>query len=143
MQRQAGTGPRNTTTAGDDRHFVRMAVMDHTASFTVLSRSWSTATGLDLSTSTVCCYLLRAGLVARMPLCRLPLSRDHQRLRLQWAHEHHHWCAEWQNVVFLDESHFKMSYNDGCIRVQHYVGEHNLRACILQRHRGPMPSVMV
>ena len=36
-----------------------------------------------------------------------------------------------------------MSYNDGCIRVRRYAGEHNLRACILERHRGPMPNVMV
>ena len=42
-----------------------------------------------------------------------------------------------QNLVFSDESHFNMSCNDG-----RYAGEHNLRACILQRHRGPMPSVM-
>ena len=82
-QRQAGTGPRNMNTAQDDRHLVRMAVMDCTASSIVLSQHWSTATGLDLSASTVCQRLLRAGLVACMPLCRLPLSRDHQCLRLQ------------------------------------------------------------
>ena len=36
-----------------------------------------------------------------------------------------------------------MSYNDGRIRVRRYAGEHTLRVCILQRHRGPMPSVMI
>ena len=36
-----------------------------------------------------------------------------------------------------------MSYNDGRICVQCYAGERNLRACILQQHRGPTPSVMV
>ena len=36
-----------------------------------------------------------------------------------------------------------MSYNDGHIRVQRYAGECSLRACILQRHRGQTPSVMV
>ena len=62
---------------------------------------------------------------------------------MQWANERHLWLAEWRNVVFLDESRFNMSYNDGRIRVRRYAGEHNLRACILQWHRGPMPSVMV
>ena len=119
-----------------------MAVTDHTALSIVLSRCWSTATGLELSASTVHRHLLRAWLVARMPLCRLPLSRDHQCLRLHWARECCHWRAEWQNV-FSDESRFNMSYNDGCIHVWWYAGERNLRACILQRHRGPMPSVMV
>ena len=116
-----------------------MAVTDRTASSIVLSRCWSTATGLDLSASTVHGRPLRAGLVARMPLHRLPLSRDHECLRLQWARERSHWRAEWRNVVFSDESRFNMSYNDGPIRVRHYAGERNLRACILQRHRGPTP----
>ena len=46
-------------------------------------------------------------------------------------------------LVFSDESRFNMPYNDGSIRVRRYAGERNLRACILQRHRGPTPSVMV
>ena len=54
-----------------------------------------------------------------------------------------HWCAEWQNVVFSDKSHYNMYYNDGCIHVGPFAGECNLRACILQWHRGPTPSVMV
>ena len=142
-QRRAGTGPRNVTTAQDDRHLVRMAVTDRTASTTVLSRRWSTATGLDLSASTVHRRLSRAGLVAHMPLRRLPFSRDHQRLRLQWARERRHWRAEWRNVVFSDKSRFNMSYNDGRIDVRRYAGERNLRVCILQRHKGPTPSVIV
>ena len=48
-QRRAGTGPRNVTTARDDRHLVRMVMTDRTASSTVLSRRWSNAMGLDLS----------------------------------------------------------------------------------------------
>ncbi|KAJ4447701.1 hypothetical protein ANN_09709 [Periplaneta americana] len=96
--------------------------------------------GVDLSASTVRRYLLRAGLVARMPLRRLPLSRNHQRLRLQWTRERRHWRAEWQNVVFSDESRFNLYYNDGRMRVRRYRGERNLRACIVERHSGQMPS---
>ena len=142
-QRRASTGPSNVTTARDDRHLVRMDVTDRTASSTVLSRCWSTTTCLDLDASTVRRRLLRAGLVARMPLRRLPLPRDHQWLRMQWARERRHWRAEWRDVVFSDDSRCNMSNNDGRIRVLRYTGERNLRACILQRHRGPTPSVMV
>ena len=102
-----------------------------TASSTVLSRLCSTAMGLDLSTSTVRRRLLRPGVVARMPLRQLPLSRDHQRLRLQWARERRHWRAEWRNVVFSAEYRFLISYNDGRIRARRYAGERKLRACIL------------
>ena len=97
-QRIAGSGPRNVTTARDDRHLVRMAVTDCTAPSTALSRRLESATDLDLYTSTVRRHLLRAGLIARMPLRRLPLSSDPQRLRLQWARERSHWRAEWRNV---------------------------------------------
>ena len=45
--------------------------------------------------------------------------------------------------MFSDESRFNMSYNDGRIRVRRYAGIRNLRTYILQRHRGPTPSVMV
>ena len=76
-QRRAGTGPHNMTTARDDRHLIRMAVMDRTASSTVLSRRSSTEAGLDLSASTVGRLLFTAGLVARIPLLRLPLSREY------------------------------------------------------------------
>ena len=37
-QRRAGTGPRNVTTARDDRHLVRMPATDRTAASTALSR---------------------------------------------------------------------------------------------------------
>ena len=71
------------------------------------------------------------------------IAQRQQRLRLQWARERRHWRAEWRNVVFSCESRFKMSYNDGRIRIRRYDGERKLRTCILQRHRGPTPSVMV
>ena len=109
----------------------------------MLSQRWSTATGLDLPASTVLRRLLRAGLVACVPLRRLQLSRDHQRPRLQWARERRHWRAEWRNVMFSCESRFNMSYNDGRICVRRYAGERNLRTCILQRHRRPTPSIIV
>ena len=118
-----------------------MTVMIHTASSTVL-------VNVGVLQQVRTCLLqqfvsLSAGLVACMSLCRLPLSRDHQCLKLQCTHEGHHWRAEWQNVMFLDESGFNMFYNDGCIIVRRYTDQLNLRACILQQHRGPMPSVMV
>ncbi|KAJ8895126.1 hypothetical protein PR048_000451 [Dryococelus australis] len=75
-----------------------MVVTDSTASFTTLARHWSTATGVDLSASTVRRRLLRAGLAARMPLRRLPLSKNHKRPRQQWARDRCRWRTEWRNV---------------------------------------------
>ncbi|KAJ8879118.1 hypothetical protein PR048_019724 [Dryococelus australis] len=139
-QRRVGTGPRSVTTVRDDRNLVRMAVTERRASSTVLARHWSTVTGVDLSASTVRRRLLRAGLV---PLRRLSLSRDHKRFRLQRARERRRWRVEWQHVVFSDEYRFNLSYSDGCIRVRRYRGDRILAACIVERHSGQMPSVMV
>ena len=36
-----------------------------------------------------------------------------------------------------------MSYNDDRKRIRRYACERNLKACILKRHRGPTPSVIV
>ena len=127
--RRASTGPRNLTTARDDLHLVRMA-MEYCYGFGAVCFKSSSLS-------------FEGWTVARMPLHRLPLSRDHKRFRLQWACERCHWRAEWRNVVFSDESRFNMSYNDGRIYARRLAGVRNLRACILQRHRGPTPSVMV
>ncbi|GFV50086.1 mariner transposase [Trichonephila clavipes] len=35
-----------------------------------------------------------------------PLTTNHRRLRLQWAHEHRAWQANWHQAVFSDESPF-------------------------------------
>ena len=75
--------------------------------------------------------LLRAGLVARMPLHRLPLSRDHQRLRLQWALERRHWRAEWRNVVFSVESRFNMSWPHTCSTLRSWTQSESLHSSVV------------
>ena len=127
-------------TARDDRHLVRMAVTGRT---TVLSGSWSTATGLDLSASTVRPRFFRAGLVALCHCVGSLCPETNNASDCNGHVERRHWRAEWRNVVFSNESRFNMSYNDGRICVRRYAGERNLKVSILQRHRGPTPSVMV
>ncbi|KFM57147.1 Transposable element Tcb1 transposase, partial [Stegodyphus mimosarum] len=87
--------------------------------------------------------LLQCGLRARTPLYRIPLTHDHRRLRLQWANQHRDWRADWQHVVFSDESRFNLWYHDGRIRVRRYAGERHLPECIIERHSGRTPGVMV
>ena len=87
--------------------------------------------------------LLQRGLRARTPLYRIPLTLNHRRLRLQWANQHRDWRADWQHVVFSDESRFNLWYHDGRIRVRRYAGERHLPECIIERHSGRTPGVMV
>lgn len=141
--RQRGTGPRYHTTAREDRHLYRMAITDRTATSTTLAQQWNTVTSHSMSASSVRRRLVQRGLIARRPLLRLPLTLDNRRLRHLWGVEHRHWRAEWQQVIFSDESRFNLSNNDGRIRVRRHRGERNLEGCIRQRHTGPTPGVMV
>ncbi|PRD34954.1 UNVERIFIED_CONTAM: Transposable element Tcb2 transposase [Trichonephila clavipes] len=73
--------------------------------------------------------LLHRGLRARVLLYRIPLTANHQRLRLQWAHEHKAWQADWHQAVFSDELRFNLWDHDGRILVRRYAGEHCLPEC--------------
>ncbi|GFU38713.1 transposable element Tc1 transposase [Trichonephila clavipes] len=74
---------------------------------------------------------------------RIPLTANHRWLRLQWAHEHRAWQAYWYQVVFSDESRFNLWDHDGRIRVRRYAGERCLSECVIERHSGLTPEVIV
>ncbi|GFV84116.1 transposable element Tcb2 transposase [Trichonephila clavipes] len=141
--RKSGSGPRNVTSAPDDRRLVRMAQTDPTASSRQLAAQWSTATGVSLCASSIQRRLLQRGLRARIPLCRIPLTQNHCHLRLHWANVHRSWRADWQQVVFSDESRFNLWPHDGRIRVMRYAGERHISECIIERHSRRTPGVMV
>ncbi|GFT29983.1 transposable element Tc1 transposase [Trichonephila clavipes] len=53
------------------------------------------------------------------------------------------WAAEWNEVVFTDESHICLQHHDGWIRVWRHRGERMFNSCIVHRHTGPAPGIMV
>ncbi|GFT55009.1 transposable element Tcb1 transposase [Trichonephila clavipes] len=53
------------------------------------------------------------------------------------------WVAEWNEVVFTDESHICLQHHGGRIRVWRHRGERMLNSCVMHRHTGPDPSIMV
>ncbi|GFX22635.1 transposable element Tc1 transposase [Trichonephila clavipes] len=72
-----------------------------------------------------------------------PLTENPRRLRLQWAHEHRAWQADWPQVVFSKESRFNLWDHDGRIHVRRYAGERCLPECVIERQSGLTPRVMV
>ncbi|GFV97798.1 transposable element Tc1 transposase, partial [Trichonephila clavipes] len=120
-----------------------MAVNDRTAFSRQLAARWCTATRVLMSASSILRRLLCRGLCARVPLYRIPLTVNHRRLRLQWAHEHRAWQADWYQVVFSDESRFNLWDHDGRIRVRRYAGERCLPECFIERHSGLTAKVIV
>ncbi|GFX45274.1 transposable element Tc1 transposase [Trichonephila clavipes] len=120
-----------------------MAQTDRTAFSRQLAAQWSTATRVSLCASSIRRRLLQRGLRARIPLYRIPLTQNHRRLRLHWANVHRSWRADWQQVVFSDKSRFNLCHHDGRIRVRLYGGERRIPECIIERHSGRTPGVMV
>ncbi|GFW48468.1 transposable element Tcb1 transposase [Trichonephila clavipes] len=87
--------------------------------------------------------LLQSGLSARRPLLGLPLTQSHRRLRCQWCDERRMWVAEWNEVVFTDESRICLQHHDGRIRVWRHREKRMLNSCVMHRHTGPAPSIIV
>ncbi|GFX87919.1 transposable element Tcb1 transposase [Trichonephila clavipes] len=85
----------------------------------------------SVSARTIRRHLQQSGLSARRPLLGLPLTQDHRRLRRQWCDERRMWAAEWNEVVFTDESRICLQHNDGRIRVWRHRGERMLNSCIM------------
>ncbi|GFW43751.1 transposable element Tcb2 transposase [Trichonephila clavipes] len=97
----------------------------------------------SLSARTIRCRLQQSGLSARRPLLGLSLTQNHRRLCRQWCDERRIWAAEWNEVVFTDESHICLQHHDGWIRVWRHCGERMLNSCVMHCHIGPAPGIMV
>ncbi|GFV53214.1 transposable element Tcb2 transposase [Trichonephila clavipes] len=99
---------------------------EHTASSRQLATRWSIATGVLMSAPSIRRRLLHRGLRLKMPLYMNPLTANHRRMRLQWAHEHRAWQADWHQVIFSDESRFNFWDHGGRIRVKRKASERYL-----------------
>ncbi|GFS51201.1 transposable element Tcb1 transposase [Trichonephila clavipes] len=75
-----------------------------------------------VSARTIRRRLQQSGLSARRPLLSLPLTQHHRRFRRQWCNERRMWVAEWNEVVFTNESRICLKHHDGRIRVRRHRG---------------------
>lgn len=141
--RRVRSHPPQCTTSRDDRQIVRMAVTDRSVTSRTIAQHIQSVTHHPVSARTIRRRLQQSGLSARRPLLRLPLTQNHRRLRRQWCDERRMWTAEWNEIVFTDESRFCLQHHDGRIRVWRHRGERMLNSCVMHRHTGPAPGIMV
>ncbi|GFX90969.1 transposable element Tcb1 transposase [Trichonephila clavipes] len=87
--------------------------------------------------------LQQSGLSARCPLLGLPLTQNDRRLHHQWWDERRMSAAEWNEVVFTDESRICLQHPEGRIRVRIHCGERMLNSCVMHRFTGPATGIMV
>ncbi|GFY14692.1 transposable element Tcb1 transposase [Trichonephila clavipes] len=100
-----------------------MAVTDRSIASRTVAQHIESVTHHSESARTIRHRLQQSGLSARRPLRGLPLTQNHKRLLRQWCDERRMWVAEWNEVVFTDESRICLQHHDGRIRVWRHRGE--------------------
>ncbi|GFT65027.1 transposable element Tcb1 transposase [Trichonephila clavipes] len=127
----------------EGRQIVRLAVTDCSLRSRTVTQHIEPVTHQSVSARTIRRRLQQSNLSARRPLPGLPLTQNHRRLHRQWCGERRMWVAEWNEVVFNDESRICLHPHDGRIRVWRHHGERMLNSCVMHWHTGPAPGIMV
>ncbi|KFM75156.1 Transposable element Tcb2 transposase, partial [Stegodyphus mimosarum] len=142
--RRPGSGRPRQTSRREDFHVVRNARVQPTASSAALQAQVAPSLGASVSFQAIRRRLAEEQLVSRRPLRVLPLMPTHPRLRLEWCRARGNWtAAEWNQVVFSDESRFNLGSDDNLVRVWRARGERLNPAFAVQRHIAPAAGVMV
>ncbi|KFM63657.1 Transposable element Tc3 transposase, partial [Stegodyphus mimosarum] len=128
--RRVRSNPPQCTTSRDDRNIVRMTVTDRSVTSQTIAQRIQCITHHPVSARTIRSRLQQSGQSARRPLLRLPLTQNHRCLRRQRCDERRTWTAEWNEIVFTDESRFCLQHHDGRIRVWRHRRERMLNSCL-------------
>ncbi|GFW78581.1 transposable element Tcb1 transposase [Trichonephila clavipes] len=138
-QRSRSSSPQ-CTTSRENRQIVRMEVTDHSVTSLTVAQHIEYVSYHLVSARTIRRRLQQSGLSARRSLLGLPLKQNHRRLHHQWCDERRMWVAEWNEVVFTDESRIRLKPHGIRIRVWKHRGErmHNN-----YRLTGHAPGIMV
>ncbi|GFW85908.1 transposable element Tcb1 transposase [Trichonephila clavipes] len=135
--------PPQCTTSSEDRQIVRMAVTESSVTSRTVAQHIESLTHHSVSARTFRRRLQQSGLSTRRPLLGLPLTQNHRRLRHHWCDERRMWVAEWNEIVFTEESRICLQDRNGGIRVWRHHGERMLNSCVMHRHTVPAPVIMV
>ncbi|GFX15160.1 transposable element Tcb1 transposase [Trichonephila clavipes] len=143
MDRRGRSHPPQCTNSREDIQIVRMAVTDRSVTSRTVAQHIESVTHHSVSVRTIRRRLQQSGQSARRALLGLPFTQNHRRLRHQWCDEGRMWEAEWNEVVFTDESRICLQHHDGRIRVWRHRRERMLNSCVMHRHTASAPGIMV
>ncbi|GFV05138.1 transposable element Tcb1 transposase [Trichonephila clavipes] len=105
------------TTSRVDRQIVCMSVTDSSVTSRTIAQHIESVTHHSVSARTIRRCLQQSDLSTRRPLLGLPLTQNHRRLRRQSCDEIRMRAAQWNEVVFTDETRIYLQHHDGQIRV--------------------------
>ncbi|GFV19792.1 HTH_Tnp_Tc3_2 domain-containing protein [Trichonephila clavipes] len=138
--RKSGSGATRKTTRIVDRKIVRKALVDPTVTRSTIRAD----VGIAIVPQTISRHLAAANLKSKRPFRALPVTPEHQQLRLQWCQVRSmRNVTYWQKVVFNDESRFVLGTDNNRVRVWRHPGErYNFPHTVL-RHTARTAGVMV
>ncbi|GFS53353.1 transposable element Tcb1 transposase [Trichonephila clavipes] len=141
--RRGQSHPPRCIIARDGMRIVRITVMDYAAPSRTTRHQIQSVMHHSVYTHANRRRLQQSEMYTRRPLFHLPLTGNHKCLRCQWRDERWTWTAEWKNIVLTYESHFCLQHHDDRIRDWKHRGERLLNCCVMHRHAGPTPGIMV
>ncbi|GFW27678.1 transposable element Tc1 transposase [Trichonephila clavipes] len=112
--RKTRSGATRKTTRREDQRIVRQALVDPTVTRSTIRAD----VGVAIVPQTISRHLAEANLKSKHPFRALPLTPEHQQLRLQWCQARSMWnVTDWQKVAFSDESQFVLGTDDNRAQV--------------------------
>ncbi|GFV88087.1 transposable element Tcb2 transposase [Trichonephila clavipes] len=142
--RRPGSGHPRQTNRRENRHIVRNARAQPTASSAAIQAQVAPSLGAPVSSRTMRRHLAEGHLGSRRLLRVLPLTPTHRRLRLEWCCvRENRTVAEGNQFVFSDEYRFNLSSDDNRVRVWRIRGERLNPAFALQRQTALIAGVIV
>ncbi|GFU46663.1 HTH_Tnp_Tc3_2 domain-containing protein [Trichonephila clavipes] len=139
-ERKTGSGATRKTTRREYRRIVRQALVDPTVTRSTIRAD----VGVVIVPQTISRHLAEANLKSKRPFRALPLTPEHQQLRLQWCQARSMWnVTDWQKLVFSDESRFVLGTDDNRVRVWRRHGERYNSTPTVLRHTARTAGVMI
>ncbi|CAK9829693.1 Transposable element Tcb2 transposase [Anthophora retusa] len=109
LENKFKSGRPKKTSIRQDRQIRRLSIADPRRTAVEIHRSLIDTDDLDISVRTVRRRLMSFGLRGRHGVKKPLISKKNRMARLKFAQEHLHWSIEdWSNVLFSDESKFKL-----------------------------------
>ena len=127
----------------NNRYLLPEAVNDRIVPSRQLAPCWSTASSTLISASLIRRHLLHRGLIPMVPSYRILLRKSIYGSVCDGLMSTEPRRLIGREISFLDKSHFNLRYHDGCVYLTHYAGQRCLPECVIERHRGRIPGVMV
>ena len=109
LDNRPGQGRKKSTTTKEDRYLLTLMKKDRSKSSRELASEWNMTNGKAVSPRTVRRRLLNAGYKSYTKKKKPYRKPTHCSLRLKFAKKYSEWnFNDWKNVIFSDESHFKV-----------------------------------